>query len=326
MIFFLLDMLPIQKKMLEKQGFRIVGNHAGTKPCYWTKNALTNGIMCYKGKFYGIRSHRCVQMTPNFICNAQCIFCWRDLNHHTSDSMQGSIDPPELIIEETIKAQNHLLNGFPGHPNVNLKRHEESKDPWHFAISLDGEPTLYKHLPEMIKILNEKQITSMVVSNGYQPNVIKTIQPTQLYISVDAPNKELFQKIDRPLLPNAWERLNETFTILSTHPSRIVLRMTIIKDLNNVHPEQWADIIKKAQPMFVEVKSYTHVGASQERLEPSNMLTHEEVKTFALDIARYAQYDVADDSPPSKVVLLMKNKNDPNRFLKMPRLKTPIPS
>ena len=36
--------------------------------------------MCYKAQFYGIESHRCVQMT-DLRCNQQCLFCWRSFEH-----------------------------------------------------------------------------------------------------------------------------------------------------------------------------------------------------------------------------------------------------
>ena len=73
-----------------------------------------------------------------------------------------------------------------------------------------------------------------------------------------------------------------------------------------IYPEQWADIIKLSAPMFVEVKAYMWVGMSRERLEQVNMPTHEEIKNFALEIAKFADYKLIDEHEPSRVVLLMK--------------------
>ncbi|MFB6069181.1 MAG: 4-demethylwyosine synthase TYW1, partial [Halobacterium sp.] len=39
-------------------------NHTAVQTCGWTKNALRGEGTCYKYAFYGIRSHRCIQMTP----------------------------------------------------------------------------------------------------------------------------------------------------------------------------------------------------------------------------------------------------------------------
>ncbi|MEM4417777.1 MAG: 4-demethylwyosine synthase TYW1, partial [Nitrososphaerota archaeon] len=45
-------------------GYRVVGRHSAVKVCHWTKSALRGGKMCYKS-WYGIESHRCIQMTPS---------------------------------------------------------------------------------------------------------------------------------------------------------------------------------------------------------------------------------------------------------------------
>ena len=58
--------------------------------------------------------------------------------------------------------------------------------------------------------------------------------------------------------------------------------------------------------MFVEVKAYMWVGMSRERLEQHNMPLHEEVKQFALEIAKHSNYKIIDEHEPSRVVLLMK--------------------
>src|SRR5205807_1271461 len=67
-----------KQEVLERQGYRIVGEHSGVKLCHWTKASLTKGLGCYKQTFYGIESHRCLQMTPTVdACNLACQFCWR---------------------------------------------------------------------------------------------------------------------------------------------------------------------------------------------------------------------------------------------------------
>jgi len=38
---------------------------------------------------------------------------------------------------------------------------------------------------------------------------------TQLYLSVDAPTKELLQEIDLPLFSDYWERLNKSLEYLA---------------------------------------------------------------------------------------------------------------
>ncbi|MGB2581833.1 MAG: hypothetical protein WBD03_05115, partial [Thermoplasmata archaeon] len=63
---------------LEKQQYRIVGGTGAVKLCHWMRQKLIHGRACYKEEFYGISSHRCLQMTPAVnICNFRCLFCWR---------------------------------------------------------------------------------------------------------------------------------------------------------------------------------------------------------------------------------------------------------
>ena len=299
------------KLMLKKQQYEVVGNHTRVKTCHWTKSDLRGEGGCYKNKFYGINSHQCVQMTPTFTCNNACVFCWRDLRYHTKPAMQSQIDDPVDIVEGTVEAQRKLLSGFGGNEKTSKEKFERAMKPQHVAISLDGEPTLYPRLTELIKEYKNKNFSTFVVSNGLLPERIEKLveeSPTQLYISVDAPNEELFNIIDRPIIKNAWHALYKTLSILPKlrEKTRTVLRFTLIRGMNMVYPEQWAEIIKLSTPMFVEVKAYMWVGMSRERLEQSNMPTHEEVKEFALEIAKNADYKLIDEHEPSRVVLLMK--------------------
>ena len=68
---------------LNKQGYLFFSpeSSAALKPCLWCKRALAGGEMCYKHQFYGIDSHRCVQLTPTLKCNQRCLFCWRSFEH-----------------------------------------------------------------------------------------------------------------------------------------------------------------------------------------------------------------------------------------------------
>ena len=250
-------------------------------------------------------------MTPTYICNNACVFCWRDLRYHTENAMQDGIDDPIDIVEGTIEMQRKMLSGFGGNVNTSKEKLKETMAPKHVAISLDGEPTLYPKLPELIREYRIKGFSTFVVSNGLMPERIQKLidePPTQMYISVDAPNEELFNIIDRPIIKNAWHRLVETLSMLPQmkEKSRTVLRFTLIKGMNMVNPSQWGEIIKLSNPMFVEVKAYMWIGMSRERLEQENMPLHHEVKAFASEIALHSGYKVIDEHEPSRVVLLMK--------------------
>src|SRR5437867_11678772 len=117
-----------KREILERQGYKIVGEHSGVKICHWAKSKLTTGVGCYKETFYGIESHRCLQMTPTVdACNLSCQFCWR-AQEWGSDSLQLA-DEPDFIIDGAIDAQRKLLSGFGGDPRVPHERFVESLHP-----------------------------------------------------------------------------------------------------------------------------------------------------------------------------------------------------
>ena len=111
-------------KDLEKKGYRFVGlkNHAAVKICHWTKKSIVNEGVCYKEKFYGIKSHRCLQMSPSIsFCHHKCLFCWRDISI-TQTEWNEEYDEPADIIDGCIEAQKNLLCGFFGNSQLALPR------------------------------------------------------------------------------------------------------------------------------------------------------------------------------------------------------------
>ncbi len=302
------------KKLLEKQHYRFIGEHSAVKICSWTKKALIDEGMCYKGKFYGINSHRCIQMSPaiNF-CDMDCVYCWRERNNSAFEN----VDQPKDIIDNAVNAQNKLLLGYKGHSKINKQRFNESKEPMHVAISLNGEMTYYPHLSELINEIKQRGWSSYLVTNGQRPDVLRKIElPTQLYISLDAPNKDLMLKITHPMHKDAWERLLESLDIMRElkRKTRTTLRLTVIKGLNDCEPENYAKLFMQADADFIEVKAYMWVGASQERLEIHNMPLHEDVRLFAEKISKYCNYSIEDEQESSRVVLMMKSDSSP-RFI-----------
>jgi tRNA wybutosine-synthesizing protein 1 len=70
------------------------------------------------------------------------------------------------------------------------------------------------------------------------------------------------------------------------------------------NPEEYARLIKKADPDYVEVKAYMYVGSSRERLTMDNMPTFDEVKDFARKIGDACGKELVNESEISRVVLL----------------------
>ena len=297
-----------QVEKLESSGYRFVGshNHAAAKICHWTKQSILDKGVCYKEKFYGIESHRCLQMAPAVPnCQQKCEFCWRDLSY-TQTQWEGEYDDPKTIIDEAVKAQNNLLCGFFGNDKANKEKLEESKTPTNAAISLAGEPMLYPEIDELIAEFNRRNFTTFVVSNGQCVDKLKNLEnePYQLYLSLDAPTKKIYNDVCQPQISEGWDNLNQSLDTQASFNSRTCIRTTCVKGRNMTNPEKYAELIKKASPDFVEIKAYMCVGSSRHRLTPDNMPTFDEVKSFAQKIGENCGKKIVNESEVSRVVLL----------------------
>lgn len=297
-----------QVEKLESSGYRFVGshNHAAAKICHWTKQSILDRGVCYKEKFYGIESHRCLQMAPAVPnCQQKCEFCWRDLSY-TQTQWDGEYDDPKTIIDEAIEAQNNLLCGFFGNDKANKEKLEESKTPTNAAISLAGEPMLYPEIDELIAEFNRRNFTTFVVSNGQCVDKLKNLEnePYQLYLSLDAPTKKIYNEVCQPQISEGWDNLNQSLDTLASFNSRTCIRTTCVKGRNMINPEKYGELIKKSNPDFVEIKAYMCVGSSRYRLTPDNMPTFDEVKSFAQKIGENCGKKIVNETEVSRVVLL----------------------
>ena len=297
-----------EQAKLEYSGYRFVGQygHAAAKICHWTRKSMVNEGVCYKEKFYGVKSHRCLQMSPAVpFCNQKCSFCWRDLSQ-TRIEWEGEYDDPKTIIEGAIKAQNNLLCGFGGNKKVDRKKLEESKKPTNAAISLAGEPTLYPEIDELIAEFHRQDFTTFLVTNGMNWEKLGSLEnePTQLYVSLDAPNEKAYKELCNPQINDAWNNLNKTLELMNSIDSRTAIRITSVKDKNMFNTDEYAELINKANPTYVEVKAYMFVGSSRKRLTLDNMPSHQDVRDFAQEIADKTGRELTQEAEVSRVVLL----------------------
>jgi tRNA wybutosine-synthesizing protein 1 len=129
-------------------------------------------------------------------------------------------------------------------------------------------------------------------------------EPTQLYISVCAPDEEAFKQVCRPQIPKAWEKLNQTLELLRSFKCPTVIRITLARGLNMKNAEGYARLTTKASPTYVEPKAYMHVGFSRLRLSYGHMPNHREIREFAVQMAKETGYKLIDESQESRVVLL----------------------
>ncbi|RLG15305.1 4-demethylwyosine synthase TYW1 [Candidatus Pacearchaeota archaeon] len=319
------------REILEKQHYAIVGEHSAVQICKWTKSSLNGKDGCWKEKFYGIKSHRCCQFSPAVMwCENQCLHCWRPIEMNLGMQLK-KIDNPKEILDGIIKARKKLLLGFKGNKNTSEKKFEEAMKPTLFTLSLSGEPTLYPQLDEMIKEIKKRKAISFLVTNGQNPEVIKRLMknnalPTQLTISVNTPNKRLFEIWHRSKKQDSWKRFNESLEIIKSlkGKTRRVIRLTLVKQSNekgkyenlsnmkDEYIEQYAKLIEKAEPDFIHVKGFKSLGYSRKRFSYSKQPFHEDVKKFAEKLMKKLKksgYKILAEERRSCVVLLGKDKS-----------------
>ena len=300
-----------------------VSDHSTVELCHWTKKSFKGEGDCYKMKFYGITTHRCMEFSPaGMYCENRCVYCWRPMEFYNSMEMPpDKVASPEEIITNLMEERRKLIMGHYGDPRQDRKKLDESLLPSHYAISLSGEPTMYPQLPQLINYLKTFPETKSIflVTNGQEPDMIQRLQdedalPTQLYLSTNAPDEETFQLVNKPRYKDAWARWNTSLEMFSKLNTRTVIRITLIKDYNTSEEliPKFAHMLKRANVHFIEAKSYMHVGRSTNRLEYSNTLEMSEVRHFADEIVKQSKiYSVMDESTISRIVVLQNQ----NRFI-----------
>lgn len=313
------ERLRLPKKVVDeltKKQYGVYG-HSGVQICGWTKKSLRGEGVCYKQKFYGIECHSCMEFSPAVMwCQENCSFCWRPMEFMKNIEIDADkVDNFKEIIENLMQQRRKLLAGFGGNPKVDRKKFAEAQTPSHFAISLSGEPTMYPHLDKMIQYLKELPKTRSVflVTNAQIPEFFEKLEespeslPTQLYISLEAPNEEYFKDVNKSLYNDGWDRLKRSLSTFSRLDTRRLVRFTQIKGENDLDSQldSYKDIIKIGNPDFIEVKAYMHIGMSQKRHPKEQMPEFQEVVEFAKKLGNHlGNYDYIDCAPVSRIALL----------------------
>ena len=322
----LIQIKPAISQQLKKAKYG-VADHSTVELCHWTKKSFKHEGSCYKHKFYGISTHRCMEFSPaGMHCENRCVYCWRPMEFYDSLKMEPEqVAEPKDILVKLMEERKKLINGYYGDSRNDKQRLDESLLPTHYAISLSGEPTMYPKLPELIKYLNSLETTKSIflVTNGQEPDMIQRLQdedalPTQLYLSTNAADYESFLEINKPKYDDSWERWNKTLEMLKHLNTRTVLRVTLIRNYNNKKEmiPAFAEMFKKASPHFIEIKSYMHIGRSTNRLEHSNMLEMEEVRNFSKHVAKQSKiFSLMDESFVSRISILQNNERFIDRWI-----------
>ncbi|KAJ2905426.1 hypothetical protein MKZ38_005524 [Zalerion maritima] len=301
---------------LTKQGYSIIGSHSGVKICRWTKSALRGRGSCYKYSFYGINSHQCMESTPSLSCSNKCVFCWRHGTNPVGTIWRWQVDPPDLIFSGIKEAHYKKIKMMRGVPGVRAERFQEAMRIRHCALSLVGEPIFYPHINEFVGMLHAERISTFLVCNAQHPDQLAALKPiTQLYVSIDAADKESLRRIDRPLHRDFWERFQRCLEILreKRFKQRTVFRLTLVKGFNiDEAVKGYADLVDKALPCFVEIKGVTYCGTSTSSsagLTMANVPFYAEIQEFVEALnhelnSRGLEYGIAAEHAHSCCALL----------------------
>jgi radical SAM protein with 4Fe4S-binding SPASM domain len=119
-----------------------------------------------------------VSIEPTNICNFRCRFCNQSSPNHFSKRPAGMIDLTdyELLLHKIRKTCKSVKT---------------------LSLTLDGEPLLHKHLPQMIKKANEMSFFVRFSSNGYKINrsFLEKTKYLSYLISIDfCLDKDEFEK------------------------------------------------------------------------------------------------------------------------------------
>ena len=240
------------------------------------------------------------------------------------------VDDPIKIIDGIVEERKKLMMGFGGNDKVDKEKFKKALEPSLFTMSLSGEPTIYPRLGELFAEIRRRGAVSFLVTNGLNPKALLNLDkkkgefPTQITISTNAPNENLFLKWHRSTKKEAWKKFNESLGVLNSLNSKVrrVVRMTLVKEgdggLSNMSEEnigEYVSLIKKANPDFVHVKGFMSVGYARDRMGYDKMPWFREVREYANKLWKSLTkltdnskegYEIAGEDERSCVVLLAK--------------------
>ncbi|NIQ04353.1 MAG: 4-demethylwyosine synthase TYW1, partial [Candidatus Korarchaeota archaeon] len=178
----------------------------------------------------------------------------------------------------------------------------------HLATSLTGEPLMYPYIGELMEIAKHRDMTTFIVSNGTFPERIERMGtlPTQFYLTLAGPDYRTWAQATNPLWNprKQWEQLNESLELLPTLNTRTVVRITAIKNMNMRSPSKYARLIEKAEPNFISVKGYSHIGGARKRLNEENQPNMKQVEHFAGELSNETGWKIEEKVERGRAVLL----------------------
>ncbi len=203
-----------------------------------------------------------LQISKNKIERAINLLKNQDFIKPTDDTLKNfRIDEEISCCIDSREEIETLINRELTNPDDIMQTHSEAMFPNHAAISLDGEPLLYPMISDLVGEFRKRGMTSFIVTNGTLPEKLVQLDslPSQLYLTLPAPNEKLYTKVCRPMIKNGWNRILTSLDLLESLSCRSLVRLTAVKELNISENliKDYIKLVEKANPNFFELKGFT---------------------------------------------------------------------
>jgi tRNA wybutosine-synthesizing protein 1 len=260
-------------------------------------------------------------MSPAVLnCFTYCVHCWRvlpeDIGLTRESVFHGDWDDTKVIVDVLLHEHKRILSGYKSQVIsgiIDEQKYEEALNPNQIAMSLSGEPTIYPKLNELIQNFKQRKCSVFLVTSGVLPKALESLkdtnsEPTRLYVSLSAPNKNKYLQLNRPNRKELWFSLMKSLDILEEFNCPTVARITAINGLNMDQKDiiGFANLIQKSKCSEIEVKGYMHIGFSTSRLSETNMPDFKAIKEFSEQLSDITGHKIINEVAESRVVLLSK--------------------
>jgi len=178
--------------------------------------------------------------SPNKICSFDCIYC-------------------QLEKAEKLTAQRDLFISIEQLKDE-LKNALEKTTPDVITLSGMGEPTLANNMHEVVELIRGlTDLPLAILTNSsllYDKNVQKTLRNLDIIVAkLDAPDQELFQKINRPASGITFEKtLRDIKELRRGFHGKFALQIMFMNENKN-YAHELADLAKEIKPDEVQINT-----------------------------------------------------------------------
>jgi len=304
---------PDLRASLADQGYRLVGTHSAVRLSRWTKTNLRGRGACFKRTFYGTRSYETVETSPALSCSSNCVYCWKHPGCPTSTQWAWAVDDPKMVADNVIFQHIAMLNTMKDVQGVKPDRLLAAQTVRHCDLSLVGEPLLYPHINAFLQHMHSRRISTWMYHTGLHPKLLEKLgTTTHLTLSVCGPNRQLMKCIMQTMVDDCWDRLQMSLDIMAQKSHRTSLRLIIIKAWTDAFHEEYAELIQRSRPDFIEVKGVIFCGKTDPLNMENNVPTHQEILDFCRKLCAVPSvakhYELACEHEHSSCALIAHKK------------------